>query len=297
MPGPDKVKLVFLRFIFSRIFWKNLGIAVIIGLIILLALIIFLRSYTAYKDEIILPDFVGQNITDINDSTTYQNFEFSIIDSVYSDISRGGEIIRQSPSAGLTVKPGRKIYLTIVASTPEKVIMPDLKYLTVRHAINLIMQAKLEVGKLDYTPNFAKNAVLGQFYLGDTIHPGDTLDVKSVIDLLVGSGEGKIDIPVPSLLGLSRNEAIAELTASSFNLGREFYLDSVKNEHARVYLQDPMYNTEKLWFAGDSINLWYRSDENIDFEAYVQYVTDSLSADTLDQETLNMDTLQMEVGK
>ena len=78
------------------------------------------------------------------------------------------------------------------------VIMPDLKDLTLRQAINILESSKLNAGKLIYAPSFDKNAILEQMWNGDTVWPGDTLIKGSIIDLVVGSGDRQYKIPIPS---------------------------------------------------------------------------------------------------
>ena len=165
--------------------------------------------------------------------------------------------------------------------------MPDLKDLTLRQAINILESSNLKTGKLIYQPSFDKNAVLEQFFGTDTIFPGDTLIKGSAIDLVIGTGERNYRIPVPFLIGLTREEAIYELNIASFNLGNEFFMDSLRDEYARVFMQDPLWDSEVSYFPGDSVHLWYKSDTAFDFENYMlQFLPDSLRPDSLVMDTL-----------
>ena len=60
----------------------------------------------------------------------------------------------------------------------------------------------------------------------------------SVIDLVVGSGDRNYKIPVPVLIGHSREEAIREINMASFNLGSEFYMDSIIDSNL-IFMQEP----------------------------------------------------------
>ncbi len=184
--------------------------------------------------------------------------------------------------AGSMVKKGRNIYVSIVATLPEMVIMPDLKDLTLRQAINILESSKLKAGKLIYAPSFDKNAILEQMWNEDTIWPGDTLVKGSIVDLVVGSGDRQYKIPIPFLIGKTREEAIYDLNIASFNLGNEFYMDSIMDETVRVYMQEPIWDTEIPYYPGDSVHLWYRSADSLDFDAYVRtFLPDSLQVDSL----------------
>jgi beta-lactam-binding protein with PASTA domain len=276
----------FLRFLMSKKFFKNLLLAGVILVVIFFALIQFLKIFTHHGEELEIPSFYGKTISQIDSLGYFDQFDFFVIDSMYSDTEPKGSVVIQNPIPGSIVKKGRNVYVTIVASTPELVYMPDLKFLTLRQAINVLASSKLQTGKLIYQPSFDKNAILEQFFEGDTVFPGDTLVKGSVIDLVIGSGDRNYKIPVPMLIGLSRQEAIREINMASYNLGSEFYLDSIADSNL-VYMQDPMFDSELAHYPGDSIHLWYRSVDSIDFEAYLRtFLPDSLQFDSLNVDSI-----------
>ena len=89
------------------------------------------------------------------------------------------------------------------------------------------------------------------------------------------------------MIGKTRNEAIYSLNIASFNLGTEFFMDSVTDVTARVYMQEPRWDTEHACFPGDSIYIWYKSDELFDFETYLlTFAPDSLQMDSLMNKTI-----------
>lgn len=275
-----------IQFIISKKFLIQLGIALGILLILFFLLTRYLAFFTSHGKEMTLPDFYGYTITEIDSAGLSEQYDFFVIDSLYDEDNRKGTVVIQNPLPGTMVKKGRNVYFTIVASTPEMVIMPDLKDLTLRQAVNILESNSLKTGKLMYQPSFDKNAVLEQFYMSDTVFPGDTLIKGSTIDLVVGSGDRNYKIPVPFLIGKSREEAIYELNTASFNLGNEFYMDSVQDEFARVFMQDPLWDSEISYFPGDSVHLWYRSDTAFNFEEYlIQFLPDSLKPDSLIMDT------------
>lgn len=271
------------HFLISKKFFVSLAIAGIILVILFFVLVKFLDVFTRHGHEFKVPDFSGKTMQQIDSLGYTDQFDFFVIDSMYADEALKGSVVIQNPIPGSKVKKGRNIYFTIVASTPEMVYMPDLKNLTLRQAINILASNKLQTGKLMYQPSFDKNAILEQFFDGDTVFPGDTLVKGSVIDLVIGSGDRNYKIPVPFLLGLTRQEAIQDINMASFNLGSEFYLDSIMDDSSnRVFMQEPMWDSELAFYPGDSIHMWYRSADSIDFEAYLTtFLPDSLQIDSL----------------
>jgi beta-lactam-binding protein with PASTA domain len=282
MGTSESGKNTFLSFLVSKRFLINLSIAMLVFVVIFLLLIKFLDIYTRHGKEVKLPDFYGLTMAQVDSTGFTDQFDFFITDSLYDDNQPKGVIIIQDPLPGSWVKKGRNVYVSIVATLPEMVVMPDLKDLTLRQAINILESSKLKAGKLIYEPSFDKNAILEQMWNGDTIWPGDTLVKGSVVDLIVGSGDRQYKIPIPFLIGKTREEAIYDLNIASFNLGSEFYMDSIMGETVRVYMQEPMWDTEIPYFPGDSVHLWYRSVDSVDFDIYVRtFLPDSLQVDSL----------------
>lgn len=275
-------KTGFFQFLISKKFFIQLAIAGAILILLFFVLTRYLAFFTRHGKETKVPDFHGLTLAEIDSIGFLDQYDFFVIDSLYDDDNKKGSVVIQNPLPGTSVKKGRNIYFTIVASTPEMVIMPDLKDLTLRQAVNILESNALKTGKLIYKPSFDKNAVLEQFFGPDTIFPGDTLIKGSSIDLVIGSGDRNYKIPVPFLVGMTREEAIYELNIASFNLGNEFYIDTIPDEFSRVFMQDPLWDTDISYFPGDSVHLWYRSDTAFNFEQYmIQFLPDSLKPDSL----------------
>jgi eukaryotic-like serine/threonine-protein kinase len=178
----------FFRFLGSRKFLKHVIAAVVVTLLMIWAAMLFLRMYTKHGDYLIVPDLKGQHIDQVFSNTAYQDFDFVVIDSVFSTTSPRGTILHQDPYPESKVKQGRKIYLTVVSSIPEKTSMPDLKFLTLRQAISVLESNGLKVGRLQYIQTFDEDAVQQQFFGNQVITPGTRIDKGSVINLTVGMG-------------------------------------------------------------------------------------------------------------
>ena len=159
----------FFGFLGKKNFYANMGIAVILTILIVLVSFRFISSYTRHGEAILLPDFTGLTIQQLEEKHYTEVFDFIVTDSVFANDLKPGSIIKQNPSPRSKVKQGRNIYITIVANTPEMTIMPDLKDLTVRQAVSSLKSSGLKVGKLLYIKDMADNAVLGNYFNGDTI--------------------------------------------------------------------------------------------------------------------------------
>jgi beta-lactam-binding protein with PASTA domain len=178
----------FFRFLGSKKFLKHLlGMIVIVSVLVWIALFV-LKIYTRHGQYYIVPDYTGQKIDEVISGKEASIFNFEVIDSVFDLNSVKETVIRQDPYPDSKVKKNRKIYLTIVSSIPEKTSMPDLKFLTLRQAINTLESCGLKTGRIYYIPTFDADAVQQQSYKGKIILAGTHLDKGSSIDLTVGIG-------------------------------------------------------------------------------------------------------------
>ncbi|NLN95248.1 MAG: PASTA domain-containing protein [Bacteroidales bacterium] len=257
-----------LRFLFSKVFLRHLGIAIGIALILLLLAYKGLAIYTRHGNNYIVPEYMGITLNDIKLYNLARDFEFVVLDSVYDNNLEPGTIVMQDPLPNSLVKKNRKIYFTIVASLPECVSMPDLVDLTYRQALSTLETYGLGIGKIDYKPDIAKNAVLKQNFEGEEILPGTQIIKGSTIDLVLGQGLGSTKIPIPLLLGLTQEEAHQLIRDHLLNIGANIIEDEDETDpDQRVYRQHPAYSPETYINPGQQIDLWYCSAKTFNFDS------------------------------
>jgi beta-lactam-binding protein with PASTA domain len=257
----------FLGFLTEKKFYIHLGLSVLVTLVILLISFRLIKVYTRYGDALVLPDFTGLTMEQLNDRRYLDKFDFVVTDSVFSNEYMPGAIAKQNPSAGSKVKEGRNVYITLVALTPEMTSMPDIKDLTVRQAVTYLKNSGLRIKGLRFVPNMADNAVLGHYFNRDTIHAGDELLSGSEIDLVVGQASGSKS-PVPVLMGLTEEAAIDLIYMSSFNVGNISYRDTLAPKDGRVYFQAPGWSEELG--KGEYVDIFLRSGSLYNFDSLVE---------------------------
>ncbi len=170
-------------------FWMQLLIMIIITMLLVFVTIFMLRVITRHGEKIKVPDMKGYTIEELMPQTSKFDFQYIVRDSVFKRDAKVGTIVAQSPEAGSFVKQGRKFYVTVAASTPPYVKMPNLKDLSLRQAKSLLETYNIKVGRINTVPSIGK-AVVEQYYKGRKIAPGEKLPHGSVITLDVGSGTG-----------------------------------------------------------------------------------------------------------
>ncbi|WP_240646643.1 PASTA domain-containing protein [Chitinophaga rhizosphaerae] len=244
-----------------RSFWFNL--LVIGGLIILLGVIFFLSLgfLTRHGEEVTVPDVRGKSIEDATKALEALGFGVEVRDSIYIDTMRALLVYEQTPERGDVVKSHRTIYLTVNKVVPPMVPMPDLEGLTYRSAEMTLRARRLNIGDTIYRPDFATNTVLEQLLHGKPIKPGTEIPEGSNITLVLSSGTGSMENPVPETVGLTYMEAREVLAASNLIIGTVLIDGAVTDTlGAFVYRQSPARRNGlgemNLIRAGESVDLW-----------------------------------------
>ncbi|MFW6019143.1 MAG: PASTA domain-containing protein [Bacteroidales bacterium] len=272
-----------INFFKSKRIWINLIAIALVTVLLILGTLQALKMFSRHGDTIETPDFRGLQMSELDQYTSGDYFEFEVIDSVYDTNEEKGSIIDQDPKPKAKIKKGRKVYLSIVAFHPKKIKMPDLTSLSLRGAERTLDNYGLQIASLEYEPSKYKNAVLGQEYLGKEIKPGEKIEKGSAITIILGRGRKSEKIHVPFLIGLKKNEAIDKIHSSSLNVGRERYYNPADTSDVRVYMQSPKPIKDKKVKMGSPVDLVYRNNRKFDFQSYLQeYKQDSLSNTSTD---------------
>ena len=179
-----------MKFLFSRVFIKQLFLATIIFSIIVLGSIVFLFFYTNQTSRVVVPNLIGMNLDEIELVISKNKLRYEIIDSsFYNQDFDKNTVLEQIPVANKEVKKNRKIYLTTNPSSYGDVILPDLIQLTKRNAVSTLVALDLQIGDFIYEDNIGKDMVLDIKLEGKSIESGSLIPKKSTVDLILGNGK------------------------------------------------------------------------------------------------------------
>ena len=179
-----------MKFLFSRVFIKQLFLATIIFSIIVLGSIVFLFFYTNQTSRVVVPNLIGMNLDEIELVISKNKLRYEIIDSsFYNQDFDKNTVLEQIPVANKEVKKNRKIYLTTNPSSYGDVILPDLIQLTKRNAVSTLVALDLQIGDFIYEDNIGKDMVLDILLEGESIESGSLIPKKSTVDLILGNGK------------------------------------------------------------------------------------------------------------
>ena len=259
----------------SKKLYINIAVLITLSIVLLIGVVYSLDSFTRHGDEIEVPDFAGYYLDEIENEALYSDFKFTITDSIFNKDAEKGSIFAQIPEAGSMVKSGRNIYLTVIAKMPEMVEVPELIDLSIRSAKSKLQTYGIEILKLSYIPNIAKDAVIEVKHNGEEIFAGDRLEKGAGVELVLGLGTQKELIEVPLLIGLTHQQAEDALHLASLNFGIEHFEEDDDKSTVRIYRQIPKYSDEPIVKQGQKIELFYKSDENFDFEKHLKSIRPS----------------------
>ncbi|MGN0478720.1 MAG: PASTA domain-containing protein, partial [Hominenteromicrobium sp.] len=185
------------------------------------------------SDEIDLPNFVGMIYeTEIKDNPEYADLEFEItMGNVPSKAP--GEVLRQTPAAGMKVKKGKTISLTVNGEL-EKVVVEETKGDKQQDAYN-----KLKALGLDPEIQAVADDETAVGYVVKTNPPAGTeVTTGTKITIYVSSGPSKEQVTVPQIVGSSLAAARKDLEDSGFVVEVQ-YDDKSQEDEGTVLSCDP----------------------------------------------------------
>jgi len=250
----------------------HLGIIFALGLaLILLFFYYFLPSYTNHGETITVPDLEGMPFDDLEDYLTTRDLRFEVEqDSGYSAELPALTVLKQYPLAGSKVKSNRKLFVNLNKTTPRKVSMPNLIDGSVKSAQMVLESYGLELGRIEYKPDLAQNAVLEQRLDGSVIEPGDSIYQGSSIDLIVGDGLGNQMLEVPALLGMDYEDAEFTVIGSGLRLGSVLTAQPVDTLPVGAVTRQVPAAGESIRI-GQDIDLWVigynKETQKVDYES------------------------------
>lgn len=228
---------------FSNWIVRNLIWAVIVVIALVVAATVCLNLFTQHGKEYIVPDFTNMTVTQAAKTAAAAGMRTEVTDSVYVRRMSHGAVYRQNPTAGSSVKKGRRIMLTINSVQPKKVAMPNLEGLSMRQARAELSSRGLSLGKLIYVEDIATNNVMRQLYGNREIAPGTMIASGTTIDLVLGLNPEQDKTFIPTVTGMRYLHAVEVIHGNSLNVGGLVFDSSVKTYDdslsAVVYRQEP----------------------------------------------------------
>ena len=174
---------------------------------------------TKHGEHLTVPAVLGMKTADAIKLLEKQGFNVQIQDSIFTDTTSRGIVLKQLPDANATVKVNRTVFLTVNRMIPPMIDMPKLEGQSLRFALDMLQRNHLQLGDTIYKPDFMQGSVLEQQYNGIRIPEKTKVQWGSKITLVIGGGLGDEQMLVPSLVGMTFADAKALLQESGISIG------------------------------------------------------------------------------
>jgi beta-lactam-binding protein with PASTA domain len=178
------------EFLQTKVFFKQLAIALLIVVVVIFAVLQYLNYATNHGQEIPVPDLRKMNLEKAEEALDALDLEYVVLDTVdFRADFPPYTIVQQDPLPKVNVKDGRKVYVKLNSAGYAKVTVPDILQKTYRAALPALKNAGLEEGKKTYKPYLAKDVVLEIWQNGKKLKKGDKVLKASKIDFVLGDGK------------------------------------------------------------------------------------------------------------
>lgn len=209
----------------------------------------FRNNTDTSSDEVIVPTFTGMIYeTEIKDNAEYADFEFEIVEGNQPS-QPAGVVLNQNPQAGMTVKRGKTITLTVNGGTLEQVVVEDVTGDSQQDAYDTLealgLSPRIQAVSDDET-------AVGYVVRTDPA-AGSTVASGSSITIFVSSGPAEEQVTVPNVVGSSLSTAESDLEANGLVRGSVSYDDESDQPEGTVLSSDPEGGTRVS--EGSAVNL------------------------------------------
>lgn len=182
-----KSKEFFGKFL-SHYLWGNLIAMGIVVVLLCIGVKYGLDVYTKHGEVVIVPNLNGMDSEKAKELLVRNGLKVTVSDSGYNKRMPAGSVLMQTPNAGMRVKMGRTIFLTINSPNSPTATIPDL----IDNSSAREAEAKLRaMGFKILSPRMVegeKDWVYGITANGSSLRCGDKLPVGTALTLMVGNG-------------------------------------------------------------------------------------------------------------
>lgn len=252
-------------FFLNKYLWLNILLAIAFLLLLFWGAFKWLDWMTDHGESVTVPDLKGMTLEEVDEYLANKQLRYKIMDSTYNSGLDPHEVYSQNPREGSKVKENRNIYIAINALNAPNNKVPNLERKSYETALNKLRNEGFKVGEIIYKPDRFENSVIELQFNGKKLEPFAELPEGSVIDIVVGSGLGNPEVPVPNLIGLTLSKAIFYLQGYDLNIGYTVYDESVQSRSdtldAVIFKQLPHPGEGRMMRWGEAIDVHLMHDE------------------------------------
>lgn len=172
----------------SRYLWGNIIAMGVVVVMLCIGLKIGLGIYTHHGESIEIPDVKHKSMVDARNLIESANLIVEVKDTGYVKDLPADCVLEQSPAAGMKVKSGRTVYITINASSTPSRSLPDIvDNCSFREAMAKLKAMGFKVGMPQFITG-EKDWVYGVTVDGKQMSTGDKIPIDKTVIIQVGNG-------------------------------------------------------------------------------------------------------------
>lgn len=179
-----------------------------------------------------VPDVAGQSREEAENTLDEAGFGVTVETQASADVATD-DAIETDPPAGELAKRGSEVTL-IVSSGPSQVSVPAVVGQTLQAA-----QQKISARGLEYKSSGTESDRPAGEVLTQTPDAGNKVDPGTTVEMTVSSGPPDTGTSVPNVVGLTSDEARADLTAAGFTVSVQNRSTTIQPQDGRVIDQNP----------------------------------------------------------
>lgn len=198
-----------LQLLRNRFFWLGLGgLALVLVVVALFFNGLLLPNYTRHGVSVTVPDVTRMSFEEAEAVLAAADLRVERREQRYNANFPRDVVIEQLPAQNATVKPGRRIFLTVNSGTVPMVVVPNVSDLSLRDAQLRVRSVGLQVGETrpDTIPSPYRNTVTRQQPAA-----GDSLREGASVTLWYSTGLGEETVVIPDVTGMTVAQAQAVL--------------------------------------------------------------------------------------
>ncbi|MDX9918875.1 MAG: PASTA domain-containing protein [Paludibacter sp.] len=253
---------------FAGFVLKRILLAITIFVALAWITLLIVDQYTRHGEFEVVPDLRGMYVEEAQLLLSNHDLYPQVIDSVYVRNKKLGTIIEQTPVPNSTVKKNRPIYIIINSRQVRKIPVPDVTDVSFRQADAMLKAIGLNVSGVDYKPSEYKDLVIDIKYRGRSIEPGMRIPENSYLTLVVGSGVGDEIVSVPSLKGLTLDEARTETISASVIIGAIQYDVQPNGDEKNYFIYRQRPSAGHSIDAGSRVDVWLSKDKSLQNKSF-----------------------------
>ena len=194
------------------------------------------------------PDFREMTFEEAEELAEKEGFTLKEGEELYDSAVPEGQICKQDPEAGSQARKGSTITVNISKGSKEGMV-PNILGITYEDAEDVLAKYGYELGNIKETTSTEPKGVI----LEQTPTAGSSLDKESKIDVVVSDGKGKEKGVVPSVTGLTLEQAKKAIVSAGFSVGSVKYDES--NAYGKGYVMWQQYAANTQLDKGTSIDI------------------------------------------